>query len=412
LAAEALTHTSLAQALLAAVRAQDFGATTDSMQKGGRIKHFPSIDLAVIAFPRNAPPVWANVLFSRDVPQGVVAHIPANAAAVQGVQWLADQTDVRHRSIAWWPEADWNAMKWRALHGSESQRFVAPYPASLLKVMVAVGVARLCDGGHAMWSESFRYQGETKTLAVWAELMITVSDNDATSALVALLHARQAIVRTRTEQANQLHVLFERLGLPTLRITNTRADGRWTNGAAGVGNIHMTAWDTARLLWLLRSDLPAAPWLVAGEPPVLSEQSRQLFWHWMGDQALHEVLSSTILAGVPGWQRGIPARLPQRWIAADGSAQVHAERYPADVRPASQSATAQFLHKTGTTENYASDAGLVLGDSMRGRRYLIALMTNLGTRYAPSDDCATTWRVPQLGRAVDDWLKARLEAAA
>jgi beta-lactamase class A len=412
LAAEALTHASLAQALLAAVRAQDFGATADSMQQGARIKHFPSVDLAVIAFPHNAPPVWANVLFWRDVPQGMAAEIPANAAAVRGVQWLADQTDARHRSIAWWPEADWSALKWRALHGDGPQRFVVPYPASLLKLMVAVGVARLCDGGHAMWNESFRYQGQTKTLAAWAELMMTVSDNDATSALVALLHARQAIARTRSELNNQLHVLFDRLGLPTLRIANTRADGRWTNGAAGVGNIHMTAWDTARLLWLLRSDLPAAPWLAAGEAPVLSEQSRQLFWRWMGDQALHEVLSSTVLAGVPGWQRGIAARLPPRWIAADGSALVQAERYPADVRPASQSATAQFLHKTGTTENYASDAGLVLGNGAQGRRYLIALITNLGTRYAPNDDCATTWRVPQLGRAIDDWLKARLEKAA
>jgi hypothetical protein len=33
--------------------------------------------------------------------------------------------------------------------------------------------------------------------------------------------------------------------------------------------------------------------------------------------------------------------------------------------------------------------------------YLIALLSNLGTRYAPTANCATTWRIPALGRTID-----------
>jgi hypothetical protein len=410
---EPLTHGTLAAALLAAVRAQDFGATADSMRKDAAVKHFPSLDLAVIAFAHKAPPVWANVLFSREYPQGIAAQIPATGTAVSDITWLADQTDARFRSIAWWPESNWSKLKWQTVHGAGKLRFVVPYPASLLKIMVAVGVARLCDAGHAAWNESWQYQRSSKTLAAWAESMIVASNNDATSALVALLHAREAVVRDGrgVERVNQLHQLFERCGLPTLRIHNTRADGSWTNRTAGVGHIHMTAWDTARLLWLLRDDLPAPPWLDQTLQPMLSAQSRELLWRWLGDQALHEVLSSTVLGGVQGWRSGIPARLPARWIAADGSVLVEGERYPADVRPASAQASVLFAHKTGTTENYASDAGFVTGVAPAKRRYLIALISNLGTRYAPTEDCATTWRIPQLGRTIDDWLKARLEPA-
>jgi hypothetical protein len=414
LSVKAITHASLADMLLSAVRAQDFAATADSMAQGAAVKHFPSIDLAVAVFAPGAQPVWANVLFSRDFPRGMVADIAANGSAVRNVRWLADQIDTRRHSFVWWPQSDWASIKWQTLHSAGDERsavrFVVPYPASLLKVMVAVGVGRLCDAGHAAWNESWWFQGQAKTLADWAESMIVASNNDATSALVALLHTRQLIVRATREQTNHLHTLFERLGLPTLRITNTRVDGRWTNGTAGVGQIHMTAWDTLRLLWLLRSDLPAAPWLASADS-VLSEQSRKLFWQWMQDQALHEVLSSTALAGVPGWQRGIAARISPRWITPQGGLLVEGEPYPPDVRPANAQASALFLHKTGTTENYCSDAGFVMGDGARGRRYLVALITNLGTRYAPHSDCATTWRIPQLGAAIDAWIKQHVEGA-
>jgi hypothetical protein len=56
-----------------------------------------------------------------------------------------------------------------------------------------------------------------------------------------------------------------------------------------------------------------------------------------------------------------------------------------------------FAHKTGNTDNYASDAGIVRsGDT----HYIVALLSSLGKRYAPHERCATTWRLPALGAAV------------
>ena len=86
--------------------------------------------------------------------------------------------------------------------------------------------------------------------------------------------------------------------------------------------------------------------------------------------------------------------------------------YPPDVRPASQRAEVHFAHKTGTTENYASDAGIVRGIAPQQRHYIVALITNLGTRYAPGEPCATTWRLPALGAAIDAAIAPWLEGHA
>jgi hypothetical protein len=45
----------------------------------------------------------------------------------------------------------------------------------------------------------------------------------------------------------------------------------------------------------------------------------------------------------------------------------------------------------------------------RHGHYIVALLTNLGTRYAPSANCATTWRVPALGRMLDAALAQAFE---
>lgn len=171
----------------------------------------------------------------------------------------------------------------------------------------------------------------------------------------------------------------------------------------------MTAWDTVRLLWLMSEGLPPATWQVQSETPLLQAESRQLLWQMLREQGLHEILSSTALTGVAGWQVGIPAVMPGRWVQFDGSAQVETTHFPPDIRPAHAKATALFAHKTGTTDNYAADAGLVTSLRPQGRRYCIALTTNLGRRYAPHPNCATDWRVPRLGAAIDTWLQERLE---
>ena len=410
-----MTHDELAQALLHAVRAQHFESTADALRGGSPLAHFPSLDLALIAFPANAPPVWANVLFSRERPHGLVAEIDATAGGVRNVRYAADRTDSKLVSDAWLPGADWSRLHFASLAGEGAHRFVAPYPASLIKVMVAIGVARQVDAGACAWDTPVVHQGRTRAAAAWAEDMIAFSCNDSTSALVALLHARGSIVREGAREVhNALHDAFAAQGLHTLRLADTQPDGGWGNVAgAGVGHLQMTAWDSARLLWLLDADAPPAPWLPRGTPPLVSDASRARIRGWLDDQALHEILSSTALAGVPGWVRGLPAAVPARWIGADGSVIADAEHaFPADVRPASSRAELHFAHKTGTTENYASDAGIVRGIAPRRRHYIVSLMTNLGTRYTPGALCATTWRLPALGAAIDAALAPWLEGTA
>ncbi len=401
----------LAQALLQAVRQARLDQVPDSLLGGQPLRHFPSLDLAVVAFPEGRAPVWANVLFSREHPQGVVADIPPDAGAVRNIRYLADQTDAQGRSAAWLPDADWSAMRWQPLWGGGPVSVVAPYPASLVKLMVAVGVALAVDTGPARWAQDWAHGGATRSVAAWTESMLVASSNEATSAMVALLH-QAGVLRTGAGAQDPLHQLFARWGLPTLRLADTRADGGWRNAdGAGVGHLQMTAWDTVRLLWLLRGhDAGAPPWLAGGPPggvpSPLSDASRAFLWQCLDDQGLHTVLSSTALAGVPGWCAGIPARLPERWVTAEGGVQVEDYRYPPDVRAANAASTVHFAHKTGNTENYVSDAGWVQAPQPGGRRYLVAFLSNLGQRYASNPACATHWRVPALGAAVDAWLRA------
>lgn len=394
-----MTHDRLAQMLLGAVRAQRFWLTPDAMLDGSQVTNFPSIDLALVAFPRQAPPFWANVLFSREHPQGVVADIGSDGGPVRNVHFDADVRDDQQRSVAWWPDSDWQRLHFPPLWGRGEIRFVAPYPASLAKLMVAVGVARLVDRHDASWDDPIEHAGAVHSIAQLGEDMIAVSGNDSTSALVAMLHRSGML----GPAGDPLHDALALYGLPTLRFENTRPDGGWGNAAgAGVGQLQMTAWDTARLLWLLDADAPAAPWLARGMPPLVSRDSQRQLRQWLEAQALHEVLSSTALAGEPGWVAGLPAQLPERWIDGDGAVHAGGYRFAPDVRPASAAATLRFAHKTGTMENYVSDAGIVRGIAPYRRcHYVIALLSNLGTRYAPTTNCATTWRIPALARTID-----------
>ncbi len=377
-------HDALAQHLLTSVR--------EALAAAPAFDPPPSIDLAVAAFPRSGAPVWANVLFSRAWPQGRVAQIGPQAGAVRNVLFMADPLDAAGRSVAWVRGSDWTQLPLRALAG-HGERFIAPYPASVLKLMVALGVACLVDSGRAAWAAPWVHAGTVQRIEQLMDDMLTHSSNEATDALVALLHARGLIRREDdVERYNELHALFEIEGLHTLRLANTKANGGWRNGdGAGVGQIQMTAWDTVRLLWRTSPGLPAAPWCLPAAAPWLVPTSAQRLAGWLAGQRLHEVLSSESLVGLPGWQRGIPARLPAL-----------AKRLAAPA-----SADAVFAHKTGNTESYTACAGRVQGDG--GRDYLIAIFTTLGLRHAACAGCATDWCVPRIGAALDAWLKARLE---
>ena len=207
-------------------------------------------------------------------------------------------------------------------------------------------------------------------LAAWPdalEPMIVVSDNDATTACVALLH--------RLGLTHELNACLKRLGLATLQLNNTTAAGGWRNAdGSGVGHIHMTAWDTVRLLWLLDAAAPPPPWLpclpclpcLPVGTTLLSDATRAHLHGVLKRQQLDQVLSSGSLRGQAGWVPGLP----------DAPA---------------------FAHKTGATDNYASDAGIV---NVGRTHYIVALLSSLGRRYAPHEACATAWRVPALGAAV------------
>lgn len=402
-----LTHEELSAALREALRA--------SLDEARAFDPPPTLDLAVVAFPEHSPAVWANVLVTRGHHAGVVARIGDDASSVQDIQFLVDPTDAARRSLAWQPGADWTQIPGlKTLQGQGPFRSIAPYPASLIKLMVAVGVGLLVDQGRTGWSWPWSWQGRSRPVLDWMHGMITESRNDDTSALVALLHAGGLIGREGPiETVNLLHEAFSSLGLHTLRLANTQADGGWLNrDGAGVGHLQMTAWDTARLLWVMLHDAGhttcAPPWLGSGSARLLSPASAQRLWNILDEQALHTVLSSTALAGIPGWRRGIPARLPERWIDPRGGVAAADQQWPGDVRPTHREARVRFAHKTGTTENYLSDAGWVRTLRPGGRSYLIALLSSLGSRHAPDPRLSTDWCIPALGARIDDWLSRRL----
>ena len=83
----------LAQGLLGAVRARDFGATADNWRGGAAVEAFPSIDLALVDFSRGVTPQRANVLFSRETPLGFAAEIEGVAGAVRQLRFDADPRD-------------------------------------------------------------------------------------------------------------------------------------------------------------------------------------------------------------------------------------------------------------------------------------------------------------------------------
>ncbi|MBV8603392.1 MAG: hypothetical protein JO224_01780 [Pelomonas sp.] len=369
-----MNHDQLAEALLAAVRAQDFAATPDRLRGGAPVEAHPSIDLAVARFAPGTAPIWANVLFSREHPEGFAATVPADAGAVADVSFLADQLDAQLVSPVWQPGADWTRIAFQPLFGQGPRRVVAPYPGSLVKMMVLVGVARAVDAGRTRWDRPLGESGETRPAGDWAFDMTALSCNRSTDVLVAHLH-EIGVLDDETQGPHELHRLFANLGLPGLRIARTRADGGWRNvSGAGVGQLQMTAWDALRLFWLIDPDAPPAPWLPDTQAPLLGASLAHVM-HCLRHQRLHHVLSSSALRHLPDWRPGIPD--------ADGC----------------------FAHKTGNTENYTSNAGIVRIAGARARHYLVALTSNLGNRYAPHPEAVTTWKVPALGAAIDALLQ-------
>lgn len=427
--------------LRSCLNAVDWRAILD-YEHGDHLQFLPSIDLAVILFPAEAtkPIQVGHVLLARHLPQGYVPRHDPETLGVTDVRWCRDQGPEGR-----WDELIWTPRTWASLlPGQPGVDFISPYPASVLKLMVGVGVMQAVEQGRIDLDQDLEYKSIPQPISRWMEQMLQLSDDRATFVLIKLLHDLGVIQtqeaqpdrpcaerQQRQDQVNQLNASLACRGLLTLQLNSTRAcDGSFYNQAgSGVGEIHMTAWDTARLLWLLDPDAPPPAWKTpAGDlvPPLLSPLSqRYLVEQLLGEQGFHDVLSTTALCGRPGVQDGIPALLPPRWINPDGCRvrlqdNEEWQDYSQDVRPCNARAEVTFAHKTGLTKNYASDVGIVRGLPDRGhhRHYIIAFFSNLGYRYtdqihpgeakyASGQERAIwyTQRIPTLARLIDQGIK-------
>lgn len=437
-----IAESPLKKAVRAAVRAAqfdhvlDFGPANEgkSIPKGSaqRVAHTPNVDVAVIQLDADGRMLaCANVLLARDYPDGLVVPVDVNtgANAVRFRRWdidrwnggtFAPETNQPLTTKGWtnnppFTDAD-DIMPGRA---NAPFQFMSPYPASLFKLLVAFHVMRMIDAGELTRDTSFtcsspNAKDETRLIGDWLDPMITVSDNHATQALIQMLHKRDHVGALNRE--------LRELGLGTLQINGTRAaDGYgWA-----VGEIHMTAFDTARLLWLIEGP-PGELWHTRDGRSVtakfLSDSSRKFLKKLLSEQGLNEALATANLPGAPNVRPGIPSRVAARWInSTNGIVNAGGINFGVDVRASNARAEVTFAHKSGLTYNYGADAGIVT--SLPGkpfRRYIIVFFSNVGYRYTdevfadrtrgPYVDKVSpiryTQRIPALGHAIDDAVKA------
>jgi hypothetical protein len=370
----------------------------------------PVIDLAVIRLDRQGRVLdAANVQMDPDAPRGRVVALDRNLEA--GMRFRRWSPERHQAGLDAAPFTDQDDLA--PARGKRGRDFMAPYPASLFKLLVAFHVARGAavgrlplEAGVASGSEP---DAEVRTVRQWLTAMITVSDNQATRALLRWLHERNEVERMNHDLAA--------LGLLALRVDGTEpaTGGRWAPG-----EIQMTAMDSARLLWLIAGG-PGVLWRTPEGRPVtqaaLPQGARILLLRLLAEQTRHEVLSAGSLCGtVPV---GIPALVPEASVALGGAQELGAMAFGVDSRPCNRAAEVQFLHKTGLSWNFASDAGVV--ESLRGkpyRRYIIAILTSAGTRLVdrerangPRSACSSqgiclTRSLAEIGAAVDAWAVA------
>jgi hypothetical protein len=414
--------TSLAEALLLALDEAGLDELVDAGPEEGRCPggrgcpiplrraaFTPWIDLAVIRLDERGRAIEAaNLQVDWGSPRGRQVLLDANLAAadVRFRRWSTDRADHGPRAP---PFTDGDDLA--PERGSAGRDFMAPYPASLFKLLIAFHIERRASqGALALSAEVPEGPGpgaEWRTVDEWLERMVTESDNQATKALLRFLHVRG--------EMDQLNAELAGLGLSTLRIDGTLpADGsRWAPG-----EIHATAMDMARLLWLVAGG-PGVLWRTPSGRAVLREtmpeSARARLKRVLAYQGRHEILSTGSTCGAVAV--GIPAAVPAHFLDVESGGEVVGETdYGRDVRPCNAAAEVRFLHKTGLTWNYAADAGLV--EPLPGkpfRRYVVALISSAGTRWVdperaaashhPCDEasiCASQ-RLARIGAAIDGW---------
>lgn len=436
-------ETPLESAVLAAVRAAhfeevvDFGAGNESRPvkahlniPAQKIDHTPNVNVAVMQLDAAGNLVdRAFVLLSRDYPKGVIVPVDKNlnTTNVRFRCWDIERSDGgtfsredgHQLTTKGWTNDPPLTSEDDIVPGREGApfQFMAPYPASLFKLMVAFHVMRMVDAGKLSLDTEYTYsvagaKPETRKIWCWVDPMMTVSDNHSTRALLKMFHDKNEM-----EPLNQE---FRELNLGTLQINGTDPK----NGYGwSPGKIHMTAFDTARLLWLIDGP-PGVLWHGADGKPVtaqyLSDTSRAYLKKILLEQAWNRSLSSANMPGAPHVNPGIPSRVASRWInPTNGHVMVSDKDFGVDIRAANARAEVDFAHKAGLSFNYSSDGGIVT--SLPGkpfRHYIVVYIANLGSRYAdavfagrktfPADDLvgpiAETQRIPVFGKAIDDAL--------
>jgi hypothetical protein len=402
-----------------------------------RIAHMPNIDLAVIALDgRGRPHAAADVLFSRDYPDGVAVPI-GDDLGTDDVRWrrwdpdrwnggtFSDKDGSRTSTVGWKDNPPRTAAD-DIVPGREKAplEFMAPYPASTFKLLVAFHTLQLVDQRRIDLDRDYRYAppdgpAMTRTTRELLDKMLTESDNDSAKALLKQLHDLGEIDRLNTGLAD--------LDLGTLQVkgTDPASGANW-----GIGQITMTSLDAARLL-LLVNGAPGVVWRTPGGKPVrandvLSRDSRAVFLGMLADQGWNDILTTSNWCGRDYPTPGIPSVVADRWVdPGTGTVTVADKAFGQDVRPCNEAAEVSFAHKTGFTYNYLADAGIVRPlEDEDGHSYIVVMMSNLGYRYndarqadvtkpvcgddpGQDDGVCYTEKFAGLGWAVDDILRRR-----
>jgi hypothetical protein len=432
----------LENALLTAVRdahfenVLDFGAGNEETpvsalrgEPAKKIARPPNVNVAVLQLDEQGNLVdRAYVILSRDYPDGLIVPLDDNlgAGSVRFLRWDIDRSNGgtfsskgEKLSAKGWTndppltEAD-DLVPGRT---NAQYIFAVPYPASLFKSMIAFHVMRMIDAGKISLDFEYNYQPpntkpDTRKIRDWLEAMVTVSDNHATQALLKMFHDKNEIEPLNRE--------FRELNLPTLQINQTDPK---TGRGWDTAQINLTAWDIARMFWLINGGADKYWNDASGNPiatNILSEASRTFLKQTLSEQAFNNCLTTANMPGAKNVRPGIPSRVNSRWInPASGHVVVDGLDFGVDVRDTNALAEVRFMHKTGWTFNYGSDAGIVIsGPRNPFRHYVIAFGANLGNRYTdevfagrktfPGLDKVGpifyTQKIPALGKTVDDAL--------
>lgn len=463
-----VTTAELQAAVKSAVAAADFGGVWD--RDTGSVTHAPlNVDVSVISFGAagdSCVPAYASVLSSRDWPRGIVVQPNATDWSIGGVDWRwwdYPRWGAPGTSGAWTapPSGQWYGRLAPHLTDAAAPPYMVSHPASSFKLMLGVGAMRCVQEGHLRLTDRaavditvFPDGGSrmvwNSTLAGALEAMLQVSDNAATTAVIAALHTAPCSMLP-----DRLMGFLRGVGLHTLQLNGTRAGGYWggvvsqrnrSSALDTTGFFEMTSWDAVRLMWLLDpaapDELPSA-WTGTGgsgevamhgdvgsgpvrrrvrRDDLLDATSRAYLFDILGGQAFHDCLSTTATCGRPLRRQGIPSQEPGKWIQPNGSVVVNDTGdvmvLTEDVRPCQQRAELAWSHKTGLTHTFGSAAGaaVTLPGQPAPRHFLIAAFGNFGSRYCDPamaklspDPCQEfnvcyTQRVPELAARLDDLL--------